>query len=62
MRILGGKIVTHGKTLYDRSIWAKIAVLRVGDLQFAAFGIKGGKHHPRYEDHVSDNEEPITDA
>ena len=43
----------HGEALHDRSVRPEIAVLRVGNLQHAAAGIEGGKHHPGYEDHVS---------
>ena len=59
MRIFRGKIVSYGKALYQRCVWTEIAVLRVGDLKLAALGIELGKHHPRYQDHVSCYEYPI---
>jgi hypothetical protein len=40
VRIFRGKIVSYGKALHERSVWAEIAVLRVCYLELAVPGIE----------------------
>src|SRR4029077_10124892 len=52
----------YGKALHDRSIRPEIAILSVGDLQLAAAGVKGGKHHPGHKEHVSGVKKPVSET
>src|ERR1044072_5080080 len=62
MRVFRWEIMSYGKTLDERCVWSKIAVLRVGDLKFIRLRSERRKHHPGNKDEISRYEEPVGDC